>query len=41
MEAIVLQSRGCPRVINALATMCLLYGHQLKKDVIEVASKVL
>ncbi|MGG1657800.1 AAA family ATPase, partial [Geobacillus thermopakistaniensis] len=35
LEAIALQSRGWPRVINTLATTCLLYGHQLKKDVID------
>ncbi|ALA71271.1 hypothetical protein GT50_14700 [Geobacillus stearothermophilus 10] len=35
LEAIALQSRGWPCVINTLATTCLLYGHQLKKDVID------
>ncbi|MGZ0085715.1 ExeA family protein [Caldibacillus thermoamylovorans] len=35
LEAIALQSQGWPRVINTLATTCLLYGHQLKKDVID------
>ncbi|RLQ12723.1 AAA family ATPase, partial [Geobacillus stearothermophilus] len=32
VEAIALQSRGLPRVINTLATTCLVYGYQLKKD---------
>ncbi|NNV01045.1 AAA family ATPase, partial [Geobacillus stearothermophilus] len=27
--------RGWPRVINTLATTCLLYGYQLKKDAID------
>ncbi len=35
LEAIALQSLGWPRVINTLATTCLLYGHQLKKDAID------
>ena len=35
LEAIALQSRGWPRVINTLATTCLLYGYQLKKDAID------
>ncbi|RLQ04321.1 AAA family ATPase, partial [Geobacillus stearothermophilus] len=35
LEAIALQSRGWTRVINTLATKCLLYGYQLKKDAID------
>ncbi|MCZ0757109.1 ExeA family protein [Anoxybacillus sp. J5B_2022] len=35
LEAIALQSQGWPRVINTLTTTCLLYGYQLKKDVID------
>ncbi|ALF08804.1 hypothetical protein BCV53_01405 [Parageobacillus thermoglucosidasius] len=35
LEAIALQSQGLPRVINTLATTCLLYGCQLKKEQID------
>ncbi|RLQ04216.1 general secretion pathway domain protein [Geobacillus stearothermophilus] len=35
LEAIALQSRGWPRVINTLDTTCLLYGYQLKKNAID------
>jgi general secretion pathway protein A len=35
LEAIVLQSQGWPRVINTLATTCLLYGYQMKKEQID------
>lgn len=35
LEAIALRSQGWPRVINTLATHCLLYGAQLKKQQID------
>ncbi len=35
LEAIALQSKGLPRVINTLATLCLLYGYQQKKEQID------
>jgi len=35
LEAIALQSQGWPRIINNLATTCLLYGAQWKKDMID------
>jgi general secretion pathway protein A len=35
LEAIALQSQGWPRIINNLATTCLLYGAQLKKHMID------
>ncbi|MFC5542244.1 ExeA family protein, partial [Ureibacillus suwonensis] len=35
LEAIALQSQGWPRVINILATTCLLYGYQMKKEQID------
>lgn len=35
LEAIALRSQGWPRVINTLATNCLLYGAQLKKEQID------
>lgn len=35
IEAITLRSQGWPRVINKLATNCLLYGAQLKKQQID------
>nr|WP_235182934.1 hypothetical protein [Gracilibacillus boraciitolerans] len=44
MEAIALRSQGWPRVINTLATHCLLYGAQLNKqqideDIVQMAAE--
>lgn len=35
MEAIATRSRGVPRIVNQLATHCLLYGCQMKKEHID------
>jgi len=35
MEAIASRSRGWPRLVNNLATHCLLYGFQAKKEQID------
>jgi len=35
IEAIASLSRGWPRLINKLATHCLLYGFQAKKEIID------
>lgn len=35
LEAIALRSQGLPRVVNTIATNCLLYGSQLKKQQID------
>ena len=35
VEAIALRSQGWPRVINTLTINCLLFGSQLKKELID------